>query len=477
MHNEHLYPIRTIRKLLELADRFLTYDANDEHFRVPGNEMALAALKKIIRKMKWHHNPAKNEAAIKVAIDSYNSQLVVDEKIPLLVPLATDSELKKGRKEKEPMLTELMIEAPNQKVSPINLLVIAAFYKQLIQNGQILQLTDLKVNAAWHILLHQLRNIHTIFSREDLTKSADGAPALLKLNDESVRKLLAEFIGQLCIIGHEESACVIHNYIHIAVKTLSGQRSYGMTEESAGSMILNVLLAGLELSGALVLPEGDTTELKYQAAAAEHRFFPKLTPIFISDPLFQKPFDKNLYTGYQQNKALYDATLSASIKLLWRDVPRLNVPLSDVIFQSPREEDKESPKEGSAPLVTPSSPEGVSLDLRSRDSQDRKDKQPGVLIKLFQKLSVSDKKLPSPLTPKEGAAAGSPKRTSERTESPNRTVTMSPRPILLGRSPSAARNLRPQIVSSTGTNDAEDSEQQYSSGSPITPRYTTKTKP
>lgn len=451
MYNEHLYSLRTIRKLLELADRFLTYDAHDEHFRVPGNEMALSALKAIIGTMKWHHDPAKNEAAINQAVVSYNAQLKNEDKKPLLVPIASDFEPSKGTKEKEPMMTES---------SAIDLLVWATFYKQLIQNGRILNRNVLEVNAAWHILLHQLRNIHTVFSREDLTKSVDGAPALLKLNDESVRKILAEFIGQLCAIGHEDSACVIHNYIHIAVKTLAGQRAYGMTEESAGSMILNVLLSGLELSGVLVLPEGDTTELKYHAAAAEHRFFPKLTPIFITDPLFQKPFDEKLYVGCQQNKSLYETTLSASTKLLWRDVPRLNVPLSDVVFQSPREEAREAP----------SSLEGPSIDARSHEPQDRKEKQPGVLMKLFQKLSVSDKKLPVPLSPKDGANTGSPKRGSERTDSPNRVVTMSPRPIILGRSPSAPRVQRPHVPASLpSTTDTVADEGE--SVRAATPRY------
>ncbi|MGE3320186.1 MAG: hypothetical protein AB7I18_12910, partial [Candidatus Berkiella sp.] len=304
MHNLHLYSLRVIRKLLELVDSFIPYE-RPGLFREPGDDTALTALKAIVGEMKWHHDPAKNTPALKAAIDLYNKHDRVEQKKQLMIPIASDSELKKGKKEKEkePMLAEVMFEEPPRKVNPIDSLVWASFYKYLIQNGQILERSSLQVNAAWHTLLHQLRKIQTIFAREDLTKSADGVPPLLKLNEETVRSVFLSFIGQLCIIGHEESARVIHNYIHMASKALAGQRVYGMTEESAGSMILNVLLAGLDLAGALALPSDDSELAIYEALAAEHRFFPKLTPILISAPHFLQPFDVKLYEAHQQNQA------------------------------------------------------------------------------------------------------------------------------------------------------------------------------
>lgn len=417
MKNEHLYSLRTIRKLLDLADSIFPYNAAEWLFRTPGNEEAIKALKVIILETKFTHDATKALPSIKERIAAYNASFKEEEKLPpLLVPIPSEKELKKGKKEKEkqPFLAEVPLKRPPERVRPIGLLEWASFYKQMIQNACLLDLTSVKVNAAWHIFLHQLRKIHTAFSKEELTKSTDGVPALLRINEEGIRKIWLEFIGQLCAIDEIDSARVIHSYIHFATKVLAGQKINGMTLESAGSMVLNVLLSGLDLSEVLVLAENNTFEGKYQAAAAAHRFFPKVAPFLITMPHFEQPFDLKLYAAHQQNRELYASTLSAAQKLIWVDVVKLEVPLNEVSFQSPREELAKAPTE--IPLQLPQS----QPDNQKRNSQEKKP----TFLKMFQAMTVSEKSLlPSPKdspTRTSNKGSGSPTRGNSSPDSPAR---------------------------------------------------------
>lgn len=412
MKNEHLYSLRTIRKLLDLADSIFPYNAADWLFRVPGQDDAVKALKKIIAETVFGHDATKSLPLINEKIANYNGTFKEEEKLPpLLVPVPTEKELKKGKKEKQPALAEVTLKKPPEKVRPIGLLEWASFYKQMIQNGCILDLTNLKVNAAWHIFLHQLRKIHSVFSREELTKSTDGVPALLRINEEGIRKIWLEFIGQLCLIDEIESAKVIHSYIHFATKVMAGQMVNGMTAESAGSMVLSVLLAGLDLSEVLVLPENNSFEKKREAAAAAYHFFPRVAPFLIVMPHFQQPFDPKLYETHHQNTELYAATLASAKKLMWEDVVKLPLALNEVSFHSPREEVSKSPAEN--PLLPPQ----YTPETPKRHSQEKKP----TILRLFQAMTVSDSLLPkagqSPKdSPTRNSSRGSPSRASPQSE-------------------------------------------------------------
>jgi hypothetical protein len=412
--NEHLYSLRTIRKLLELSDSIFPYNAAEWLFRVPGHEEAVDALKKIVSETKFGHDATKSLPSITERIAAYNASFKKEEELPpLLVPVPTEKELKKGKKEKQPVLAEVPVKKPLEKVRPIGVLEWASFYKHIMQNGCLLDLTSIKVNAAWHIFLHQLRKIHTAFTKEELTKSNDGAPAIFRLNEEGIRKIWLEFIGQLCTIDEIDSARVIHSYIHLATKIVAGQKANGMTPESAGSMVLSVLLSGLDLSEVLVLPENNTFDGKYQAAAAAHRFFPRVAPFLITMPHFEKPFDPSLYIGCQQNRELYASTLAAAQKLIWEDVVKLEVPLNEVSFQSPREEIQKAPAE------SPLQPPLPQIDIPKRFSQEKKP----TFLKLFQAMTVSSDSLLSkaqPNSPQHTSNRGSPSRGTPTPDSPVR---------------------------------------------------------
>ncbi len=485
MKNEHLYRLRTIRKLLELSDSIIPYNAAECLFRVPGDDAAVNALKKIILETKFTRDVTKSLPSITEKIAAYNASFKKEEELPpLLVSVPSEKELKKGKKEKQPVLTEVSVKKSPEKVLPIGPLEWASFYKHMIQNGCLLDLTSVKVNAAWHIFLHQLRKTHTVFSREELTKSSDGAPALLRINEDGIRKIWLEFIGQLCAIDEMDSARVIHSYIHLATKILAGQKANGMTTESAGSMVLSVLLSGLDLSEVLVLPENNTPDGKYQAAAAAHRFFPKVAPFLITMPHFEQPFDPSLYATFQQNKELYASTLAAAQKLIWVDVVKLEVPLSEVTFQSPREEVQKASSE--IPLLPPQS----QVELPKRHSQERKP----TLLKLFQSMTVSGDKLSSQMqSPKEsptrsrasltGAAANPESPVSERRNIvTNQSGQVATRPVNIVRTHSDQRLSPPRVpalgkgsplgmLPVTFAEDVTDSESSGVVERPLTPRY------
>lgn len=347
MKNSHTYTLKAIRKLLDLADRFLAYDRK-ELFRDSGDANGINALSHIIIRLKWRHKADDNEAAIRQAVALYNVSFrpKVEEENDDVIDL----------KEKGP-------EPLPIPVIPISVYEWASFYKYVFQNGVILDHSSLTVNAAWFILLEQLRGI------------GKGA-----INDENVNRYLFEFIGQLCLIGHEESAQVIHNYIHMATKVLEGQRAHGMTEISVGSMVLSVLLSGLDLSGLLVIAANEDQDTKLEAEKAEHLLIPKLTRLIIAEPIFKTVFDAKLYANLHQDQQLFAHKVAESEKLLWRDLPVLSVSL------------RETP----------------DVMMQPEEQQVKKEK-PGILLKMLQKLSLSERLLP-PQSPRRDSPIESPKR-------------------------------------------------------------------
>ncbi len=412
MKNDKIYTLRTVRRMLDLADHFISYD-KPNIFRDTGNAEALHALQAIVLSIqspaslssfKWKKDIEKNIANIKQKVDIYNTSTKPQ-------PLQAHTENAENNAEaNEP--------PPLEKVIPISVFDWANLYKQLMQHGQILDKKSLEVNATWHIFLHQLRRLQNAFvSREaylspELTQNFSDESELLQINKNLVIEYFLKFIGQLCCSGHSESAKVIHNYIHLATKVLEGQRVYGMKEDSTGSMVLNVLLASLDLSGMIVLPVGEQENRYLDALNAEFRFFPKLTPILIAEPIFTKPFDIKMYENYRQDSQLYSSTLDGLSKLLWQDLPRLRVPVHEVIFHSPREHQ-------AADAQTANS------EQRPYNKRDSQDKRSGVFTQMLKKLTFQEQPTVfegSSSAKSESSHRGSPRKI-EHPESPTREKT------------------------------------------------------
>lgn len=405
MNNDKIYTLRTVRRMLDLADHFISYD-RPYIFRDAGNAEAFHVLQAIVFSLqspaapnpfKWKKNTENNVANIKQKIDAYNA--------------THKPQPQQANTENAENNAEAKESPPPEKVTPISVFDWANLYKHLMQHGQILNNKSLEVNASWHIFLHQLRRLQNAFASRDaylnpeLTQNFSDESDLLQINKELVVEYFLKFIGQLCLNGHIDSAKVIHNYIHLATKVLEGQRAHGMKEDAAGSMVLNVLLASLDLSGMIVLPVGEHENRYRDAQNAEHRFFPKLTPILIVEPIFAKPFDLKTYENYHQDTQLYLSTLDGLSKLLWQDLPRLRVPVHEVVFHSPREHQATDVQE--------------PRPYNKRDSQDKKS---GVLTHMLKKLTFHDQAtvLESPPSSKgEGSHRGSPRKT-EHPESSTR---------------------------------------------------------
>lgn len=194
----------------------------------------------------------------------------------------------------------------------------AVIIKQCFQEGEILNLYDIRVCAAWHILIR------------DMQKSLVNQPPIA--HDHQVIRLqasLSNFLLKLKALGEIQSLQTIHAFLHFAHRTLEHTDINKMNLDNMAMVLSPCLLDGLNLSD--ILLSTDSPQEKLSAGLVENKLGKKAVKALLCLQFFKLSFDiKNLDIEYQDN---YEAFYCRELTRLQHETQRVR-PIQLSLVQS-----------------------------------------------------------------------------------------------------------------------------------------------
>ena len=250
--NTHTFSLSFVNILLKLAKHNLKFETQNIFRSIP-DAIALEKLKDIMSKTIKGSKTFDRELSNKIQknIKDYNlTQTLSANNTSDLMQLEVNS--------------NSISTNPTQEIAechPITSDEWAALCKEVIQNGEILDLNNLEVHSAWSILL------------KDLTTLSDPSA--------QVNSFLS-FLGQLTHLGRQASVEAIHNYLHLLYLTSFNQEN-DMTLASLSQVTTHYILDGLEF--------GDF-DIKFENAMK----------LLIDNSIIDNSFFEGLYNQHHQSK-------------------------------------------------------------------------------------------------------------------------------------------------------------------------------
>ncbi len=156
--------------------------------------------------------------------------------------------------------------------------LLAYLFTHYMQKGAMINLDSMSMVSCWHILhagLKELKPMQTV-------------------TPDAVEGLFLGFIGQLVKVDNLQAAQALHNYLLLGRKiALSTACSMGVPYTA--KMIGAALLEGLKLDKRLVSDD----------LAQEFSCMAKVTEVLLQLPLFDQPFDAQLYSQWGLSKGAF----------------------------------------------------------------------------------------------------------------------------------------------------------------------------
>jgi|GEM_PF-4735939 len=175
--------------------------------------------------------------------------------------------------------TTAMLDELERDICPFNRNHLLTFlFTHYFQKGEVLNADSLSAINSWHIL------------HAGLKKLSSSGP----LASDAIEGLMLGFIGQLVKTGNLQTACAIHNYMHLGRK-IALSKACGMGISNSAIVISSPLLEGLQLKERL-MPE---------ALAQEYGFMAKISEVLLSLVIFDEPFTPQAYTFWSLPKGSF----------------------------------------------------------------------------------------------------------------------------------------------------------------------------
>ncbi|MGD9591254.1 MAG: hypothetical protein AB7V32_01885, partial [Candidatus Berkiella sp.] len=191
-------------------------------------------------------------------------------------------------------------QSPQLKKDSNNHHLWARLYRDAFMYGDVLNLYDMRVLAAWRIFSLRLKKMLDESKVEELNSA--GNMFVARFNDidlYEIKTCYLEFMGQLIRLGEKQSARLIHQYLGIAKKiTQYAESEGGMSLEQVATVTNLPFLHGLSLSKALSPEESNVL-----VNSKESRFIAEVLKKLLQITPLNKSFEENLeyYGSFSQN--------------------------------------------------------------------------------------------------------------------------------------------------------------------------------
>lgn len=282
--NSHKYSLPLVNIILKLTLQFMNFESKNL-FRNVASVLANKELQSILTQNIEAPYEFNRELVFKIEslVKKYNKTQKIKVK-----KVNTNLEEKQEKQD-----LKKVTKVPH----PISSDEWAVLCKDSIQNGSILELSNLEVNAAWSIFFKEVSNIQ---------------------GNVKLDVCLISFLGQLVQLGHVASAEALHNFFHIINRASFRQFHNGMDVDALATMAGSCLLDGLELSG-LIVAQNEHDYFGSEGFQQEYDLMVKLTVSLLDNPLFYSPFVSASYKDYCQSRRDFQQELSDIQNWLWKD--------------------------------------------------------------------------------------------------------------------------------------------------------------
>ncbi|MCS5710412.1 hypothetical protein [Candidatus Berkiella aquae] len=166
----------------------------------------------------------------------------------------------------------------------------------VMQNAQLMDLSNFDVHVAWRVLLHTIKH-NSLYLLNDEEPEAGS-------EDEIENQLVENwknFLGQLCQLRQNESAKAFHNFIHLLHKTSLAKDVNKMHSWNLAEVTSSCIDDALEFTGKIGTRSNvdryGTHQLKKELVCLTNILY-----LLIKNPHFALPFDVTMYINSEQKE-------------------------------------------------------------------------------------------------------------------------------------------------------------------------------